>query len=219
MNQAVLMDADIDKRAKLGDVGDNAFERQAGFEVINFPHGIVELRGDELLARVAAGLLQFLDNVVESIDAGGKAFAFDVREQFRIANQVFDGKTERLRNLLDDGVGLGMHGCGIEGVFAAANAQKSSGLFEGLRADAGHGIDFDAGAKLAPLIAELDDLLRGALGDPCDVTQQRPRGGVEIDADAVHTALYHGFERTLELRLIDVVLILADADRLGIDLD
>ena len=69
------------------------------------------------------------------------------------------------------------------------------------------------------LVAELDDLLRGALSDSRDVAQQRPGCRVEIHADAVHAALDHGFERALQLVLIHVMLILADADRFGIDLD
>ena len=51
------------------------------------------------------------------------------------------------------------------------------------------------------------------------MAQQRERGGVEIDADAVDAAFDGGFKRIVELALIDIVLILADADGLWIDFD
>ena len=75
-----------------------------------------------------------------------------------------------------------------------------------------------ARAEASVLVAILHDVDRRALGDSGDVAQQRPRGGVEIDADAVDATLDHGFERLLQIALIDIVLILADADRFGIDL-
>ncbi len=49
--------------------------------------------------------------------------------------------------------------------------------------------------------------------------QQRRRRRVEIDTDAVHAILDHGVEFAAQGRLVDVMLILPDADRLGIDLD
>ena len=68
-------------------------------------------------------------------------------------------------------------------------------------------------------IAELDDLLRGAFGDAGDVAQQRPGRRVEIHAHAVDAAFDHRFERFVQLALIDVVLILADADGFRVELD
>ena len=48
------------------------------------------------------------------------------------------------------------------------------------------------------------------------ITEQRPGGGVEIDADVVDAALDDGVEGLLQRRLADVVLVLADADALRI---
>ena len=122
-------------------------------------------------------------------------------------------------DLLDHGVGLGVNGGHVEGVIAVADAQEAGGLLEGLGADAGHLLQLHAGAETAVLIAELDDIEGGALGDAGDVAQQGPGSGVEIHADPIDAALDHRFQRFLQLPLIDVVLILAHADGLGIDLD
>ena len=111
-----------------------------------------------------------------------------------------------------------MDGGHIERVLAAADAQEARRLFEGLGSDAGHCAELHARAEAAVLVAELDDLQRGALVDAGHVAQQRPGRGVQIDADAVDAAFDDGFERLLQLALIDIVLILADADGFGIDL-
>ena len=69
------------------------------------------------------------------------------------------------------------------------------------------------------LITELDDLLRGALVDAGDVAQQSPTRGVQIHAHAIDAAFDDRFERFMQMALVDVVLILADADGLGVEFD
>ena len=56
------------------------------------------------------------------------------------------------------------------------------------------------------------------LADARHPGEQRRRGGVDVDADGVDAVLDHRVERAGQLRLGDVVLVLADADRLGVDL-
>ena len=52
-----------------------------------------------------------------------------------------------------------------------------------------------------------------------DIGQQRCRGRVEVHPHGIHRVLDDGTERAAELILVDVMLVLADADRLGLDLD
>ena len=56
MDQAVLMNADVDEGPKLSDVGDYSFENHAGLDVGEFADGLGEIWGDEQVAWVAAGL-------------------------------------------------------------------------------------------------------------------------------------------------------------------
>ena len=53
---------------------------------------------------------------------------------------------------------------------------------------------------------------------PADVAQQRPGRGVQIHADAVHAGFDGRFQALLEAALIDIVLVLADADGFRVDL-
>src|SRR5450432_1045397 len=62
-------------------------------------------------------------------------------------------------------------------------------------------------------------LLRERFADPSDVTEQHRTGGVELDADMVDAALDHIAELLRQQRLVNVVLVLTDADRLRLDLD
>ena len=68
------------------------------------------------------------------------------------------------------------------------------------------------------LFAVLDDLLRQRRPYAGDVREERRARGVELDADGVDAALDDLVELLLEQRLVDVVLVLPDADRLGVDL-
>ncbi len=64
-----------------------------------------------------------------------------------------------------------------------------------------------------------DDGLCQRLADARNEAEQGPAGGVEIDADKVDAGLDHLIEGLFQSRLADVVLILAYADTLGVDLD
>ncbi len=63
------------------------------------------------------------------------------------------------------------------------------------------------------LIAKRDDALRQLVADSRYVLQQIDGSAIQIHADAVHAGFNRGGEAALQLLLIDVVLILSDADR------
>jgi hypothetical protein len=52
-----------------------------------------------------------------------------------------------------------------------------------------------------------------------DAGEQRRRGGIDIDADGVDAILDHRIQTPRQLGLRNVVLVLADADGFGVDLD
>ena len=112
-----------------------------------------------------------------------------------------------------------MHGAVVQRVRAAHDAQESGGLLEGFGSQPRH---------LEQRLAAFEIPVRGAVGH--DVFRQcRPesrnvgqdvfRGGVDVHADPVDAALHHRGQTRLEFRLVDAVLVLSDADRLGVDFD
>ena len=65
VDEAVLVDADVDEGAEGRHVGDDARADHPGLQVLELVHVVAELRRLERVARVAAGLLQLADDVVE----------------------------------------------------------------------------------------------------------------------------------------------------------
>ena len=63
-----------------------------------------------------------------------------------------------------------------------------------------------------------DDVLRDPVTKARDARQQRRGGGVDVDADGVHAVFHDRIERARQFELRQIVLVLADADRLRIDL-
>ena len=222
VHQPILMNAHIHERAEAGDVGDHAFEHHAGLEVGEVLDVVAPVRGHELVARVAAGLPQFLADVAQRVNAdtfGGELLQLHLLDERGFGDQAGHGDAQRGGDLLHHRVRLGVDRGHVERLIAAANAQEAGGLLERLGAEAGDGAQIEARTETAVLIAVLHDLQSGALGDAGHVTQQRPRSRVEVHAHAVHAAFDGGFQALLEAALIHVVLVLADADGLGVHLD
>ncbi len=65
VDEAVLVDADVHKRAEGGDIRHDAGQFEAGFEVLHFLDAFLKAERLKLLAWVAAGLGQLLDDVGE----------------------------------------------------------------------------------------------------------------------------------------------------------
>ena len=216
------MDADIDEGSELGDVGDDAFEDHADGDIPHLLDVFAEGGDDELIAGVAAGFAEFLADIVEGEDAdllGLEPLHLHLLDHFRLGDEFGDGETQRGGNCFNDRVRLGVDGGHIEGVVAIADAEEAGGLLERLGAEAGDGHELDAALEAAVFIAELDDLLGDAFGEAGDLFEQRGGGGVEVDADAVDAAFNGLFETLLEAALVDVVLVLANADGFGVDFD
>ena len=119
---------------------------------------------------------------------------------------------------LDELVALGVHRARVERVLGAADPQEARGLLERLGPEAGDVQELRRARERAVRVAVHDDLLRERLADAGDVAEQLRARGVELDADVVDAALDDIAELLAEQRLVDVVLVLADADRLRLDL-
>src|SRR5439155_12302613 len=76
-----------------------------------------------------------------------------------------------------------------------------------------------ASAKRTVRLAVADNAVRQSFTDAGDSRQQRRRRRVDVDPHDVDAILDHRIEGARKLMFAEIVLVLADADRLGINLD
>ena len=199
MDQPVLMHADVDEGAEGRDIGHDALEHHAGLEVRERFDALLERRGLECRARIAAGLLQLAQDVGDGRHA--KAFVDEVGGL---------QACERLR-IADHGVDVGLESrreCGAppDRLPGGRRSDRAARRHRVMRRKPAlcskalapsRGTSFSAArVREGPMrLAMDDDRLRQRLADARDARQQRGRGGVDVDADRVDAILDHRVER------------------------
>ncbi len=78
-------------------------------------------------------------------------------------------------------------------------------------------LQLGAGGEAAVFGAEGDDVFRDGIAEAGDEGEQVLGGGVELYADAVDAGFDGVVEGGFEGALVDIVLVLADADGFGVD--
>src|SRR5690606_27500927 len=107
-----------------------------------------------------------------------------------------------------------MHRAGIEWVRAFLDAQEAGALFKCLAAKPGHFEKRLPAGEAAMLLTIADDVLGQHRSDTTDITQQMLACCVKVHAYCVHAA-DHGLVETLfQSHLVDIMLVLSDADAL-----
>ncbi len=92
MHQAILMNADIDKRAEVSDVSDRPFQNHPRQQVVHGFDAIGELRGFKFRTRVAARFFQLFDDIAHGRHAEfivGKISGLEVTQFVAVAHQIF----------------------------------------------------------------------------------------------------------------------------------
>ena len=222
VDQAVVVDADIDERTERGDVGDQALEHHADLEILHRGHVVAELRRRELGAWIAARLGELGDDVAQRwlADVRGDVLReVDAIDQLLVADQLRQLDAEIPRDRLDQRVALGVDRRVVERIRRAGDPQEARGLLERLGPQARDLHQLRARAKRAVRVAVDHDLLGERLADTGHVAEQLGARRVELDADVVDAVLDHVAQALGEQRLVHVVLVLAHADRLRLDLD
>jgi hypothetical protein len=142
-----------------------------------------------------------------------------LRRRARIADQLADFFTlaglDVGEDALDHRVGLRVHRRGVQRVVAARDAQEAGGLLEGLLAQARHVLELGARGEGAVLSRQATMFAASVVLRPEMRLSSGGAGGIHVDADGVHAVLDHRIQRPRQARLVDVVLVLADADALG----
>ena len=112
-----------------------------------------------------------------------------------------------------------MHGGVVEDVLALGDTQEAGTLLEGLRPELRYLLELLAVPEGAVFFPEGDDVFGRGGGEAGDTAQQGRRGGVDVHADGVDAVFHHRVQRGLQLLFGHIVLVLADADGLRLNLD
>ena len=221
MHQAVLVHTYVDEGAKGGDVADRAFEHHAFFQVLDVFHAVIETRHLEVRARVAARLFQLGQDVLDRDDAKflvGKQLGAQRFQHVGAAHEFGHRLAGVQHDLLDHRVGFGVNAGAVQRVAAGVQTQKPGALLESFGAQAGHLEQVSTAAEGAVGFPPAHHRLGHRLAQARHTGQQRHAGGVEVHAHAVDAILDHGVQAARQLALVHIVLVLAHADGLGVDL-
>jgi hypothetical protein len=194
-----------------------------GLQVLDRLDAFAEGCGLELGARVAARLFEFLEDVAYGRQAEALVDVLARRQRLEqsatspISSPMPLRMSARMRST--SGIGFRVHRRRVERVVAPPLMRRkpaaSSKVFSPRR---GTSLSAWRLRKAPCLVAVGDDVRRQRRAEAGDASEQRHRGGVDVDSDGVHAVLDHRGERLGQPGLADVMLVLADADRLRIDL-
>ena len=221
VHEAVLVNADIHECTEVCHVGHDTFHPATRNQVLNRANLVVELGVAEFLTRVAARLLEFLDDIVQgrlTHFVGEKFFEVDCLHGFGVTHHVLHRDACLLGHLFDESVVFGVNGGIVQRVFGTRNAHKAGSLFKGLRAEALHVLQGFAASVGTVFFAVFHDGFGQSIAKACHVRKQRSRSAVHVYTDHVHAAFHHFVQAFLEFALVHVVLVLAHANGLRVHL-
>jgi len=82
------MHADVDERAKLGNVGDDALRTMSGWTSVNSRHGLGEAGSDKLIPRIGGrGFTEFFEDVRDGELPGRELPCVNPREKLRTLDE------------------------------------------------------------------------------------------------------------------------------------
>lgn len=109
MDQAILVDADIDESTEVGDVGDHPFKHHARDQVFDLVDPFGEGGGLEFRARVAAGLIKLADDIGDRRQADffvGIVGSLDTAKEIGVADDGVERLVIGCCDVLDYGIGF-----------------------------------------------------------------------------------------------------------------
>ncbi len=221
VHQPVLVHADIDERAEGGDVGDDALQLHAGCQVLETLDALGEARGAERGPGIARGLLQLQQNVAHGRQAEAlvdEIGGIERLERAAVASQRAQVAAAGRHDPPGERIGLGVHGGAIEGLVAFADPQEPGAQLERLVAQACHLHQLAAAPERAFGVAMQDDRFGQCRTNARDPREQGRGCRVQLDPHRVDRILHDRIQAACQTGLVDVVLILADADAPGLDL-
>ena len=150
MHQSVFLDAHIDETTEVGDVGYDAGEYHAFFQVVNGFHVLVELEYFDGLTRVTPWFFQFLHDVGQGRETDFVCHVFlnvYLASDFLVLDQVFYRTFHVLGNVFHYRITFRMNGRIVERVLGIGDTKETGTLFECLSTHARYFHQFLAGSE------------------------------------------------------------------------
>ena len=221
MDEAVLVNADVDESAEIRHVRHDAGQFHAALEVLQFVDVVGEPELLRRLAGIAAGLAEFLHDVRHRRQAEIALHIFrriDPGAERLVPDQFLRRNAQVGRHAVHQMVRLGMHRGIVQRILRPGDPEEARTLLERFRTELGHLHQFLPGRKAPRRVAIGDDVPGQHGADARHIAQQVGAGGVEVNAHPVHAGDDGVVQFLAEQPLVHVVLVLPDAERLGIDL-
>ena len=227
VDQPILMDPDVHKCPEVDDVAHRPLELHPGLQVPGLHHIGAQDGGGQLVPGVPAGLHQLLDDVRQGGDAhaahpGQRLQAHGLRLLLQGSHgpcpDVGQGVAALGQQRLRGGVALRMDTGVVQNGGALRHPQEAGALLKGLGAQLGHLQDLPAGGEGPVLLPVFHQVFGSGGGEAGHPLEQGGGGGVHIHAHRVDAVLHHPVQGLAQPGLGHVVLVLAHADGLRVDL-
>ena len=111
-----------------------------------------------------------------------------------------------------------MHGTVVERILGTRDAEKSGTLLEGRGSEARHLHKLCSRCERSVGTTVFHNILCESRTESADVGEEMLTGGVEIYTYRVDATLHCEVERLLQLRLVNIVLVLSHSDALRVNL-
>ena len=167
MDQAILMHADIHKRAKVGDVGHRTFQHHPWQQVVHGLDTVSKGRRFELRTRIAARFFQLFNNVGNGWHTKfvvSEINGFQVAQGAAVAHEILQRLLGGGQDAFHHRVRFRVNGGGIERVIAVVDAQEARALLKRFWPQTAYLQQLLTVLELAVLIAPGDDVLRHHAG-------------------------------------------------------
>ena len=222
MDQSVLMDPDIDEGSEICDIRNDSGEFHPNLQVLD---NVDILRETELVrrfTRIQPGLCQFFQNIMDRRKT--KLFLYIFIRRYSgakrlVPHQHLGSDAQIGSHPVDDMVSFGMDRGIIKRIAPVPDPEKAGTLLEGLFPKPRDFLQFLPGLETAMFFPVGYDISGKDRTDPGNILQEIRAGRIEIHTDTVYAALYGIIEFLTEEVLVDIMLVLSDAQRLRIDLD
>ena len=221
MHKAVLVHSDIHERPEGCDVGDNPRQPHADLDILDFLDTVGEAECLELLTGIPSRPGQLLHDIVQRGQPdsfGDIVLQLDFGSKRVVGHQFRNGAADVTSHRSDDAIALGMHGTRIELICGVPYSQETRRLLEGLRPETRNLLELPSRCERAVFVSVGDNILSQLRPEPGNIRQQLLAGRVHLDANTIDATGHDIVEALLQHRLVHVVLVLTDSDRLGVDL-